>query len=150
MPEPKDEALRYFLEGYNCSQATAMAFAPAMERDPSELARLMAGFGAGMGGLRGTCGAVCAIAFVAGWARGAYPPLDNAAKKAFYDEIKAAVALFEERFGTSTCKELLAKAGALPAPDPSDRDAAYYASRPCARFVSAAAQIIQSRFIEKA
>lgn len=138
-----EEALRYFLRGYNCAQATAMPFAGELGLDPGAVSRMMAGFGAGMGGLRGTCGAVSAMAFVAGARAGGYAPDDLEAKKAFYDQVKDAVGRFKDAFGTDCCRELLAKAGSLPKPDPSARDAQYYAKRPCARFVAAAAEIIE-------
>ena len=44
---------------------------------------------------------------------------------------------FTKRHTTTECAELL-----LPAPDPSERNAAYYAKCPCARFVATAADII--------
>jgi len=102
----------------------------------------MAGFGAGMGGLRGTCGAVSAMVFVAGAVAGRYTPNDKDAKKALYDRVKQMVGEFSKRHGTTDCGELLRSAACLPAPDPSERNAAYYAKRPCARFVATAATII--------
>jgi C_GCAxxG_C_C family probable redox protein len=103
---------------------------------------MMAGFGAGMGGRRETCGAVSAMVFVAGLRVGDYGPTDRAAKKALYDTIKQMAGAFTDQHGTTHCAELLRSAACAASPDPSERTDAYYAKRPCARFVATAAEII--------
>lgn len=137
-----EKAVTYFHQGYNCAQATAAAFADHFNMDEQTVLRLMAGFGAGMGGLRGTCGAVSAMVFLAGAAAGNYAPNDRESKKALYDGVKHMIGEFSKRHGTTDCGELLRAAAIHPAPDPSERNAAYYAQRPCARYVASAADII--------
>jgi C_GCAxxG_C_C family probable redox protein len=139
---PSETAVAHFMQGYNCAQATAAAFADRIGLDEKTVLRLTAGFGAGMGGLRGTCGSVSAMVFVAGAVWGGYAPDDRAAKKALYEKVKLMVGRFKERHGTTDCAELLRSAACVPAPDPSERNSAYYAKRPCARFVATAAEII--------
>jgi C_GCAxxG_C_C family probable redox protein len=137
-----EKAIATFMQGYNCAQATAAAFADVMGLDEETVSRLVAGFGAGMGGLRKTCGAVSAMVFVAGAVAGNYAPTDGTGKKALYDRVKWMVGEFTKRHTTTECAELLRAAGCRPVPDPSERNAAYYAKRPCARFVATAADII--------
>lgn len=141
-----DKAVGYFKQGYNCAQATAAAFADEMGLDEEVVLRTMAGFGAGMGGLRETCGAVSAMVFAAGALTGRYPPTDKTAKKALYDTVKQMTHSFAERHGTIRCADLLRSAACAAAPDPSERSAEYYAKRPCARFVATAADIIARTF----
>jgi len=105
-----EAAAGFFYEGYNCAQATALAFSDVPGIRKEELLRITAGFGAGMGGLRQQCGAVSAMVCIAGIVKGGYPPNDNAAKKELYDTVKAMNAAFIERFGTTECRELLAQA----------------------------------------
>jgi C_GCAxxG_C_C family probable redox protein len=138
-----ERAVVYFEQGYNCAQATAAAFADESGLDLQATLKAMAGFGAGMGGLRGTCGAVSAMVFLAGAVAGNYAPTDKVAKKALYDRVKKMVGEFSEVHGTTICHDLLRSASCAPAPDPSDRTAAYYAKRPCARFVATAAEIAE-------
>ncbi len=140
--DPSDKAVDYFKQGYNCAQATAAAFADEMKMDEKTVLRVMAGFGGGMGGLRETCGAVSAMVFAAGALTGDYPPTDKAAKKALYDTVKRMTRAFQDKHGTTNCGELLRLAACEAAPDPSERTDAYYAKRPCARFVATAADII--------
>ncbi len=137
-----DRAVAFFMQGYNCSQSTAAAFAEDFGLSLESVLALTAGFGGGIGGLRETCGALSGMVFIAGLHAGGYPPGDLEAKTRLYDLVKEVNREFTEKFGTTNCRELLEKADCLPLPDPSSRTAAYYAERPCARFVGAAAEII--------
>lgn len=136
-----------FLKGHNCAQSMAAPFAADYGLDEAFVLRAMAGFGAGMGGLRETCGAVSAMTFIAGLHAGAYPPDDLRAKKALYELVKRMVGEFREQHGTVSCRELLERAGCVAAADPSERTAAYYAVRPCARIVASAADIIEQTLL---
>jgi C_GCAxxG_C_C family probable redox protein len=142
-----DKAIALFTQGYNCAQSTATAFAEQFGLEESLVLRSTAGFGGGMGGLRETCGAVSAMAYVAGLHAGNYEPKDLIAKKALYDLVKKMVREFSEQHGTTCCRELLKKASCLAKPDPSERNEEYYATRPCVRIVASAAEII-SRTLE--
>lgn len=143
-----EKAVDYFCQGYNCAQSTAAAFAERFGLAPEQTLAMTAGFGGGVGGTRGMCGAVSAMVFALSIANGAYDPMDNAAKTALYKNVREAIAEFGEKFGTTSCRELLLKAGCLPKPEPSVRNAEYYATRPCAHFVAFAAEIAARR-IEK-
>ncbi len=136
-----DKAEALFLRGYNCAQATAAAFAEDLGLETSLVLRSTAGFGGGTGGLRETCGAVSAMAYLAGLHAGAHAPEDLVTKTALYDLVKKMVREFTALHGTTCCRDLLEKAGCLPLPNPSERDAKYYALRPCARIVASAAEI---------
>lgn len=140
-----EKAIDFFCKGYNCAQSTMASFADEAGLDMETALNLMAGFGGGVGGLREMCGAVTGMVAVLSLANGTYDPNDNEAKTELYANIRAAIEEFREKFGTTCCKELLLKAGCLPKPDPSVRNAEYYAKRPCAHFVSGAAEIAARR-----
>jgi C_GCAxxG_C_C family probable redox protein len=137
-----DKAAAYFLRGYNCAQATAVVFAEDFGLDPELVLRMTAGFGGGMGGLRETCGAVSAMALVAGLALGDYAPDDLGAKTACYDLVKRLHAEFVGRHGSACCRDLLERAGISADAHPSQRDADYYAQRPCPGLVASAAELV--------
>ena len=139
----KEHAAKFFTDGYNCAQATAAAFADHYGLRHDEVVRMTAGFGGGMGGQREQCGAVSAMIFMAGIAFGDYDPKDNAKKTELYSLVKKMTSEFREAYGTTNCRELLAKAAVLPKPDPSERTAEYYKARPCIRFVIKAAEIMK-------
>jgi C_GCAxxG_C_C family probable redox protein len=139
---PSEKAVAYFLRGYNCAQATAAPFAEGCGLTVDAVLRMTAGFGGGIGGLRETCGAISAMAFVAGLHIGAYAPDDMETKQRLYDQIKQMAQAFMDAHGTLCCRELLAQASCSAPPGPSVRTAEYYATRPCARLIASAADII--------
>ena len=61
-----ERAAQAFVDGYNCAQAVAVAFADLMGMDEKTAARLAAPFGGGMGRLREVCGAVSGMLLVLG------------------------------------------------------------------------------------
>ncbi len=138
---PGERAVENFCKGYNCAQATAGAFAAEAGVDEAAVMTMMAGFGGGMGGTRELCGAVSGMVWAIGCLAGPYDPHDNEAKTRLYRAVRSAIETFNEKFGTTCCRELLLKAGCLPKPEPSVRNAEYYAKRPCAHFVAEAASI---------
>lgn len=137
-----ERAAGYFRRGYNCAQSTAAAFAEDFGLDESCLLKLTAGFGAGIGGLRETCGGVSAMALLAGLHTGAYAPDDLETKTSLYDLVQRMHTEFVARHGTDCCRLLLERAGVAAEAHPARRDAAYYAARPCADLVASAAEII--------
>lgn len=54
----KIQADEYHKQGFNCAQSVICALAPALDLDPRTAFPLTEGFGAGMGGMTETCGAV--------------------------------------------------------------------------------------------
>ena len=52
------QAAEYHARGFNCAQAVACTLAPAVGLDPQIAFTLTEGFGAGMGGMTETCGAI--------------------------------------------------------------------------------------------
>jgi C_GCAxxG_C_C family probable redox protein len=138
----RDLAKALFLQGYNCAQSTVAAFAGDFGLNPALLLKMTAGLGAGVGGLRQTCGPVSAMAILAGLSVGPYPPEDLAAKAALYDLVQRMRAEFVHRHGSDCCRELLESASIVPGPTPSARTPEYYAIRPCAGLVASGAEII--------
>ena len=74
MSEKAQRAKALFLEGYNCAQAVAGAFAPEMGLSVDAAARLASGFGGGMGRMREVCGAVSGMTLAASALRGYNDP----------------------------------------------------------------------------
>lgn len=143
----REKACELFCNGYNCAQATVGAFAEKIGLSLEDATTYAAGFGGGGAGTREVCGAISGLLFVAGKLHGAYDPLDNKAKTAFYKRVQGLIQEFTDEFGTTNCAELLKKAAILPKKEPSERTAAYYATRPCVRFVEKAAQLLEKEFI---
>ena len=54
----KRAAADYHARGFNCAQSVICALAPALDIDEKAAFALSEGFGAGMGGMSETCGAI--------------------------------------------------------------------------------------------
>ena len=119
----KAEAL--FLQGYNCSQAVASAFADEINMNDVDVARLTMGFGGGMGRMREVCGAVSGMAFVIS------ALYADEGRASVYEKIQSVAEKFEAENGSIVCRELLGldKAGKRnPIPEP--RTEQYYKKTP--------------------
>ena len=61
------QAAEYHAGGFNCAQAVACMLAPAVGLDPETAFTLTEGFGAGMGGMTETCGAISGAVAIMGF-----------------------------------------------------------------------------------
>ncbi len=133
---PQPSALDYFHQGYSCAQSVVVPFATELGLTEQQALRLSAGFGAGIGRMRETCGAFCGLTFIAGHCCGNLRG-DAAEKERIFSLVQAKAEQFRAEFGTLRCRELLhlnenAQEGARP----NERTDAYYAARPCEHCVS--------------
>lgn len=83
---------------YNCCQAVACVFSEETGVSEELLRRIGAGFGLGMGGMEGTCGALCGAEMILG--------LTKYKGKPIRDDAKELHRKFTEICGGSICREL--------------------------------------------
>lgn len=100
------KALENHREGMNCCQAVACAFADALGADEDLVFAMGEGFGAGMGGMECTCGAVSGAVLVAGLKNSSKDRKNPVTKGKTYQLSKAIVKEFREKNGSVICKEL--------------------------------------------
>lgn len=137
------QAKANFLEGYNCAQSVALAFCEDFGFTKEQMARLVSGYGGGVGRMRELCGALLGAVLVCNLHNGYTSPKDLDGKAAHYDRIQKLCGAFREEMGTCLCRELLGRpADGNPVPD--KRDKAYYETRPCPRAVETAARLAQA------
>jgi len=137
-----EQALTYFNDGYNCSQAVFMAYSDLYDMDKELAAKISSSFGGGMGRLREVCGAVTGMFMVLGLH---YPAIDvknKAAKTTNYAAVQRTAAEFKQEMGSFICADLLNIKRAPENPTPSERNVKYHALRPCDRCVAMAAEIL--------
>ena len=139
-------AAQLFLDGCSCSQAVMAAFCDVTGMDRSTALRLTAPFGGGIGRMREVCGAVSGMMMVVGLLYGFEPSQGSAAKSAHYHLVQELAEQFRQQAGSIICREILKNPPADP--NPSPRTAEYYASRPCARMVMLAAEILDKYIAE--
>ena len=144
--EHATKAAELFLEGYNCAQAVAVAFCDVTGMEKDYAAKLVSGFGGGMGRLREVCGAVSGMFFVLSYLYGYDAPGGDSKKKQLYGQVQELAEGFRTKNGSIICRELLDNPPSDP--NPSPRTAEYYAKRPCARMVMTAAELLDEFITE--
>ena len=134
-------AAEYFEGGYNCAQAVAMAFSDVTGFTPAQSAKMVSGFGGGMGRMREVCGAVSGMFFVASTLYG-YDQPDQNLQKETYTMIQQLAEAFREEAGSIICREILKNPPSDPTP--TARTEEFYATRPCTRMVVLAAKVLDA------
>lgn len=139
--EKRAQAQELFRSGYNCSQAVFAAFAPEIGISRDMALTVSAGLGGGVGRMREVCGAMTALAMLAGFRRPMEGGKDSAAKRDVYALVQRMGEEFRRINGSVVCRELLGLQRPEGTPQPEDRTAAYYKKRPCVEIVGDAAEI---------
>lgn len=136
-------AMSLFREGYNCSQAVAVAFSDMLGTDEKMITRMISGFGGGMGRLREVCGSFSAAVFVLSSLYGYNDPKDYEAKKDLYEKIQTLAKRVESVNGSIVCKELLGLKAREGVAAPEKRTDEYYKKRPCEKIIGVTAALLE-------
>ena len=139
-------AAELFCKDYNCAQAIMVAFCDVTGLEPDMAARMSSSFGGGMGRMREVCGAVSGMLMVAGYLYGYDTPGDDKVKMEHYQLVQELAGKFREEMGSIICRELMKNPPSDPNPTP--RTPEFYKTRPCARMVALAAQILDDYIAE--
>lgn len=134
------KAAQLFMQGYNCAQSVVVAYCDLTGFTPDYAARLSSSFGGGMGRMREVCGAVSGMLLIAGILYGYDTPGDDEAKRKHYALVQHLAGEFRIREQSIICREILKNPPSDPNPTP--RTESFYASRPCARLVALAGEIL--------
>ena len=137
-----EKARNYFLDGYNCSQAVFLAFSDLTGLDEKTSLLISSSFGGGMGRLREVCGAVSGMFMTAGILYGYDDPKAGDKKMEHYKRIQELAAAFRAKNSSIVCRDILGKIAEDKSFIPSERTAEYYKTRPCAKMVEDAAEIM--------
>lgn len=107
MEEQKNYALSMFRKGYNCAQAVLTAFAANYNLNETEAIAITNGFGAGMGRLQYTCGAVTGAYMIFGIHNQKVFLEKSDIKEATYKMVQEFHKHFSAKFGSTQCADLL-------------------------------------------
>ena len=140
----KEQAISYFKEGYNCSQAIILTFKEYYPEHLDVLLKASVPFGGGLARMRETCGAVSGMVMVLGEIIGYVTPETGDKKTKLYEITQSLLKQFEEKYGSLTCRALLKLDVKHDEPKPEIRDANFYAKRPCAELIGGAAEILDN------
>ncbi len=107
MEQRTEKAITRFRSGLNCSQVVLTAFSDELNLDQNMALNISSGFGAGMGRLQETCGAVTGSYMVLSVYNGNKYPDNNSKKEVTYSMIQKFAAEFKEMNEYTICKLLL-------------------------------------------
>lgn len=99
----------YVKSGYNCSQAIAVTYADLLDLDQMACFKGMEGFGCGMGGRLGTCGAISGAVYLSGFVTSTGNMDDdkkNKSKLASYKQAEEITKAFFEKNQTIICGDM--------------------------------------------
>ena len=102
-----EKAAVYFEKGFNCAQSVFAPYGEECGLDPETALKLAAGFGAGIGSMGETCGAVSGAVMAIGLKYGRSKVGDLAAKERTNELVQEFAKRFKARNGSLVCKELL-------------------------------------------
>lgn len=100
------QAVERHQKGYNCAQAVACTYSDLFGMDEATMFKVIEGFGAGMGNMKGVCGAVSGAVALAGLKRSCGDLNNPNTKAATYKLSKELMEKFEERCGSVICETL--------------------------------------------
>lgn len=101
----KAQAAAYHERGFNCAQAVVCTLAPALGFDTDTAFRLTEGFGAGMGGMTETCGAISGAVAILSLVNS--EGMENPTTKGrSYQLSREAAARFKAKNTSTVCREL--------------------------------------------
>jgi C_GCAxxG_C_C family probable redox protein len=140
-------ALEIFSNGYNCAQAVLVACGGPLGLDRNTALRVAGPFGAGIGRMGGTCGAVSGAFMAIGLKYAKVDSTDNAAKDKGYALAREFVARFEQRHGSTLCRKLLGIDLSTPEGMAQAKKSGVFETR-CPEFVRSAVEIVEELLSE--
>ena len=102
-----EEAVSLFMKGFRCSQAILSTYGQQYGLERELALKLASPFGAGMGSLGNTCGAVTGAFMVLGLKYGNSKSSEFRKKEKAYEVVKEFTSRFKARNGTIKCSKLL-------------------------------------------
>lgn len=145
MESKAQEAVSFFREGFNCSQAVFSTYCELFGLDRETALKIATPFGGGM--RQGeVCGAVAGALMLIGLKDGQYLADDKTAKENAYTLTEAFMDQFKKRHGSCRCRELLGVDIGTEAGRNLARDKGLF-NAVCPLFVSDAVQIIEAMIL---
>jgi C_GCAxxG_C_C family probable redox protein len=136
-----DRAVARFAEGFNCAQSVLIPFAGTRRLSQTSALKIASPFGAGIGRLGGTCGAVTGALMALGLQHGHSTAVDLRGKDEAYRLAREIVRRFVERNGSLNCKDLLGCDLGTPEGAQTAKEQDFHHTR-CPKFVRDAAEIL--------
>ncbi len=140
--DQKEQAIFCFAQDYSCAQAILSTYGPQLGLERELALRVAGAFGAGMGCMSNTCGAVTGAFMLIGLKHGKTRPEDEETKERAYQLVREFAEEFESRHGSIMCRELLGCSFETPEQRTLAKEKGLFVTL-CPRFVHDAAEIVE-------
>ena len=137
-----ERALSIFQNGFNCSQAVFSSFSEELGIPEEKALMISSGFGAGMGRMSLTCGAVTGAFMTLGLKEGFFSGENKESKETIYRLVREFGDAFAAVHGSIQCRELLGFDISTPDGYKEAADSGIFRDR-CPRFVQSAIEIVE-------
>ena len=137
-----ERALSIFQNGLNCSQAVFSSFSEELGIPEEKALMISSGFGAGMGRMSLTCGAVTGAFMTLGLKEGFFSGENKESKETIYRLVREFGDAFAAVHGSIQCRELLGFDISTPDGYKEAADSGIFRDR-CPRFVQSAIEIVE-------
>lgn len=137
-----EAAVQCFSSGFNCAQAVFSSYSVGLGLKKDVALKIAGGFGAGMGYVGETCGAVTGAFMLIGLNYGKVNEEDNAARDKTYSLVQEFTRRFKVINGSVKCKELLGYDLSIPEDLNIVREKQLFDTL-CPKFVRDSAEIIE-------
>ena len=139
--QPQEIARSLFDNEFNCAQSVFAAFAETTNLDPHLATKIAAPFGAGIGRMGNTCGAVSGALMAIGLYFGNDDAQDKDAKEKAYLLARTFYERFTQKNQTTLCRELIGYDVSQPEELAQAREAGVFSTR-CPALVESAVNIL--------
>ncbi|MBE6072551.1 MAG: C_GCAxxG_C_C family protein [Clostridium butyricum] len=141
-----EQAMYYFENGCNCSQAVLMAYAEELNIEKDIVQKVAVTFGGGMSKAGKTCGCLSGALMVLGLKYGEKSAEILSQRISAYNQGGKFIKLFNEEFGATECKELI-KLDLNKKDDMEKAQKEVFGNR-CKRMVSKTVELLEENFMK--
>ena len=135
-----------FEKKFNCAQSVISAVSADLGLNKSTALKISTGFGAGMGRLQNTCGAVTGAFMAISYKYGVDNEEDFALKEKAYTKVKEFAEEFEKLHGSISCRKLLECDLNTEEGKKTYKDNDYFNNR-CMKYVKDAVKLLIEKYI---
>ncbi len=143
-----DIAKSKFSEGYNCAQSVLIAFANEAGIDEITAKKIALGFGAGMGRLQNTCGAVTGAYMVISLIHSEKTGIELLSSEKVYQLIQEFTKEFIEINSSTNCREILAYDINTEEGRAEAKENNYFITK-CQKYIEDSIKLLDEKYIKK-
>ncbi|PIE32347.1 hypothetical protein CSA56_15870 [candidate division KSB3 bacterium] len=139
--DPIEQSIEYSKSGCNCAQSVCGPFAEKLGMDRETALKISSGFGGGIGGTAGVCGAVNGACMALGLKYGVAQPTPEE-KARMYKYVQEFMEKFKAQHEALDCRDLLGYDISIPGEREKAKEEGLFTTR-CRTYIESAGKILE-------